>query len=253
MPATTKFVLIEIGCSDMFTMDVERMDDPHLQDTFLISFEPLLEKYAVLLARGTNRFHPQGGGDRSVPLAHHHQRGVVLPLAVSPQGGQIDFKVSDQAGCSSMLTLNQSAVWAGDGGCLRQLDTREVPSITLDSALGLAGRRQIMHLKLDVQGVDLSLIRSVDPRRLRRQVQSFSMEVVADDCPSLYVGQPHCSEVIAYARSIGYKPNPNEADERAGSIRCAGWRLCEENKEISCDQVLCERDFNFDRRHKQDM
>ena len=95
-----------------------RLDLQHNQDGFLVSFEPLLDKYAVLLSRGTRRFHPEGGGDRSVPLAHHHKRGIVLPLAISPKGGWINFYVSTVAGCSSMLRVNRSVSWAG-GDCAR--------------------------------------------------------------------------------------------------------------------------------------
>ena len=71
---------------------------------FVLTFEPLLDKYAVLLARGTKRFHGAGSLDQAVPLAHHHQRGVVLPIAVSPAHGSrmATINVSRIAGCSSL-------------------------------------------------------------------------------------------------------------------------------------------------------
>ena len=52
MPPSTEYVLMEIGCSDWDTMDETDLDQ-HRGRGFLISFEPLLDKYAVLLARGT--------------------------------------------------------------------------------------------------------------------------------------------------------------------------------------------------------
>lgn len=83
MPPTTQHVIIEIGCSDRDTADDLLLpNDPH---AFLISFEPLLDKYSLLLGRGTARYHANKK-DLSVPLGHHHPRGIVLPVAVSPAG-----------------------------------------------------------------------------------------------------------------------------------------------------------------------
>ena len=101
MPASTEYVLMEIGCSDWDTLDETDLDQ-HRGRGFLISFEPLLDKYAVLLARGNTRYHGMHG-DMAVPLAHHHQHGVVLPLAVSPTGGAFNITVHEHAGCSSLL------------------------------------------------------------------------------------------------------------------------------------------------------
>jgi hypothetical protein len=86
MPPTTRHVIIEIGCSDRDTADDLLL--PHDPHAFLISFEPLLDKYSLLLGRGTSRYHANKK-DLSVPLGHHHPRGVVLPLAVSPAGAGV--------------------------------------------------------------------------------------------------------------------------------------------------------------------
>ena len=244
MPASIESVMMEVGCSDMFTLDEELRAE---HNKFLVSFEPLLEKYAVLLARGTPRFHPQGGGDRSVPLGYHHRTGVVLPIAVSPHGGAIaDFKVSTRAGCSSMLSVVNSTTWGEF--CAELLDTREVPSISLKTALGLVpAHLNVEHLKLDVQGVDLALIQSVEPTLFRGRVERFSMEVVADDCNALYEGQPRCTEVLRYARSIGYVPYGTDIFHKGKRFSCTGWRECDEVKEASCAVSVCEKDINFEK------
>ena len=201
MPHNTTYVFMEIGCSDRDTMDQDTL--PKHKDAFLISFEPLLDKYAVLLARGTQDYH-QDKRDMSVPLGHHHRHGVVLPFAVSATGGSVRFHVSRVAGCSSMLKVNRSTRWAQ--WCLSDLETRRVPSLTLETALGLAGRRPIRQLKLDAQGADLSLLQSVAPGVLRRRVEAVQMEVVADDCNPLYVGQALCTEVMQRMQAIGFRP-----------------------------------------------
>ena len=54
VPNGTQHLYMEIGCSDRQTLD-ERLDP---QDKgFLIAFEPLIDKYAVLLSRGTTQYH----------------------------------------------------------------------------------------------------------------------------------------------------------------------------------------------------
>lgn len=49
MPPGIRDVIIEIGCSDRNTMDDETL--PNRPHSFLIAFEPLIDKYASLLAK----------------------------------------------------------------------------------------------------------------------------------------------------------------------------------------------------------
>jgi hypothetical protein len=87
VPAGVTYALIEIGCSDLDTLDQQVL--PREPSAFLISFEPLLDKFAVLTARGPARFHGGGGGgggagssggvNRAVPLGYYHPRAVRQP------------------------------------------------------------------------------------------------------------------------------------------------------------------------------
>ena len=165
VPPDAQDALLEIGCSDRSTLDEDMLDArPH---SFLLSFEPQLDKYAVLLARGTKRAHGRVR-DRSVQLGHHHKRGIVLPLAVSPTGGPVQLSVQHVAGCSSLVALNRRAAWAP--WCSTHLETRTVPSVTLTQALAfIPSRLPIALLKVDAQGVDFALIASTDARLLRRR------------------------------------------------------------------------------------
>ena len=79
MPHGVKHVLIEIGVSDVDTMDRQVLGVE--RDAFLLSFEPLLDKYAVLAARGDHRFN-RGRPNMAVPVGYYHQRGVILPLSL---------------------------------------------------------------------------------------------------------------------------------------------------------------------------
>ena len=81
IPFRTRRVFVEIGASDRDTLDVELLD-AH-DDAFLVTLEPLIEKYARGLARR---------GDVKVDgfqaLGSHHKRGLrvawttMLPLRV---------------------------------------------------------------------------------------------------------------------------------------------------------------------------
>ena len=152
IPRRTEYILLEIGCSDWDTLD-ETEIDRHRGRGFLVSFEPLLDKYAVLLARGTQRFHGTQH-DMAVPLAHHHRSGVVLPLAVSPRGGPVNITVHKRAGCSSLLRANRTATATWGRLCNHVLETRHVESLSLLQAMRLAGppSMPIRFLKIDAQG-----------------------------------------------------------------------------------------------------
>ena len=200
MPPDTEYAFIEVGCSDFNTLD-QNLLGKHPK-AFLLAFEPLLDKYAVLLSRGTERYHGMRK-DRAVPLGHHHERAVVLPLAVSEKGGMQNISVSNMAGCSSLVPMNPRMRWAP--WCRSRLEKRLVPSISLTAALRLTGSLPVRHLKLDAQGLDFRLLRTVLPSLLHAKVESIEMEVRASDCEPLYVGQAGCLEVLAYMRSIGYE------------------------------------------------
>lgn len=93
MDPNTTHTYLEVGCSDVETLDRDVLNrDP---TAFLVSLEPLLEKYAVLLARGDQMYH---GSKRNMasPLGRHHRRGVVLPVAVAPSAGMRTFHVRER-------------------------------------------------------------------------------------------------------------------------------------------------------------
>ena len=94
---------IEIGTSDRDTLDAELLR--RNKNWFLLSLEPLSDKYARGLARNA-----AGGGDEFQGLGHHHKRGLILPLAVgdvpTEGGSTLTFNVGRNAGCSSLLPIN---------------------------------------------------------------------------------------------------------------------------------------------------
>jgi len=221
MLPSTRSVLLEVGCSDFHTMDIEEL--ARYPNAFLVSFEPLLDKYALLLARGKTRYMqyqsfrrphyvkyaPKGleAHDKSIPLGQHHERGIVLPLAVTPNGGPIGFNVGKVAGCSSILPADPHSKHGG--WCLDGLDRRYVESLSLQQVLNMTAPFPVQRLKIDAQGADLSLIKATDARLLRSRVHQIELEVEGSNrtlCgPPLYKGQPVCEEANEYLSSIGFE------------------------------------------------
>ena len=195
-----RFVWSYTGCALSFSSACSR-SHPAVPES---SFEPLLDKYAVLLARGSTRFNNHTR-DRAVPLGRHHRQGIVLPIAVSPNGGPVNFTVGTTAGCSSMMPLANARA-AAAAWCGSQLETRRVPSISLPTAIGLLGDTlPISFLKIDAQGADFELIRVTPPALLRSRVSLIGMEARSPTCPPLYQGQATCDVVAKYMRSIGFR------------------------------------------------
>lgn len=126
VPSRANPLVIEIGASDRNTADVELL--PKLRPSaFLVTCEPLIDKYARGLSRSKD-----WAGDIAQPLGKHHQRGMLLPIAVGPMrslgasrsgrasddadssrarpilGEQQILSVGTNAGCSSLAQRNRS-------------------------------------------------------------------------------------------------------------------------------------------------
>jgi len=198
IPSTASPMLLEIGSSDRNTLDVELLQQ--LPDAFLLTLEPLIDKYARALTR---RKPQESVVDTLEPLGKHHDRGIILPIAVAPAppgGEQRTFYAA--GGCSSLLSVAHRI----DFGewCRKIKETRAVWTVPLSTVLGWVGTR-VDFLKIDAQGMDLAIIQSAGPL-LHRRVARFQLEVVSDDCRSLYENQPRCSEVVNASRMLGFEP-----------------------------------------------
>ena len=223
-------LLVEIGCSDFYTMDEVSLDYQQHRNDYLLSFEPMLDKYAVLLARGTVRQHNRSI-DRGVALGQFHPRGTVLPFAVSLEGGPQTFTVSKQAGCSSLLNISswfadalQRYSWAPF--CHEVLEKRTVDTISaLQLAALLPRRLPIRVLKIDAQGLDLKLMMAM-PDEVWERTQAVQLEARLRRCKPLYEGQESCEEMVEAMVRRGFKPR---AECRPGCPHCGSKTTCEQN------------------------
>ena len=81
IPDGSSPLLLEIGASDRNTMDVEVLPRRGFEQAFLVTAEPLIDKYARGLTRSRRADKSE---DRAEPMGQQHERGFILPLAISP-------------------------------------------------------------------------------------------------------------------------------------------------------------------------
>lgn len=203
VPNRTTALFVEIGTNAFDTLDETLL--PKRPGAFLVAFEPLVDKWSLLLARNA-RARVVG------KLGWHHPRGVILPLAVSDREGVVPFYVSPRDGCSSLRRTHrpERGGWRTNGfvrnACAKTVQVRPVPAVTLRTVLDewLAGW-QVARLKIDAQGADLALLAAAGAPLLRR-VDEVSLEVLHDSCDGLYEGQPNCTTVLHAMHALGFGP-----------------------------------------------
>jgi FkbM family methyltransferase len=203
VPNGTRELLVEVGTNAFDTWDQQVL--PKQPHAFLVAFEPLVDKWSLLLARNS-RARVAG------TLGWHHPRGIILPFAVSDRSGVVPFYVSPRDGCSSLRRVQrpERGEWRNNGfvrnECAKTTSTRHVPAVSLRTVLEewLRGW-QVSRLKIDAQGSDLSILVGAGARVLSR-VSEVSLEVVNDECDGIYEGQPNCSTVVGDMEGLGFRP-----------------------------------------------
>eukprot|EP00931_Biecheleriopsis_adriatica_P073377 TRINITY_DN47675_c0_g1_i1.p1 TRINITY_DN47675_c0_g1~~TRINITY_DN47675_c0_g1_i1.p1 ORF type:complete len:341 (+),score=42.77 TRINITY_DN47675_c0_g1_i1:27-1049(+) len=202
-------IWIEIGANSRDVMQ----DSPEMKAAFakgavLLTFEPLLDKYASLMSRYGGR------PDTIRQLGLQHERGLVFPYAVGCDGSA-EFHVAAVDGCSSVLPMAEdnfagdpeaAAKWAPwvAQGCAKALEKRTVPCVSLEQVIGeWLGGRAITHVKIDAQGFDLNVVKSAGQHI--NKLKSVHMEVQCDTAAMLYKGQPNCTSVYAEMTKLGFQ------------------------------------------------
>ena len=176
---------------------------------FLVSFEPLLDKYGQLLSFAS---HEQW----FVNLGLQHPRALVLPYAVDAcETGRAVFHVTFVDGCSSLLQptadfrernrASSSTAWPEwvERECAALKESRVVPCVSLQTVLGeWLGSRPVARMKVDAQGMDLQVVKSAGA--LLAQLRYVILEAQSPLAAPLYQGQVLCPEVLSSMRSLGF-------------------------------------------------
>ena len=191
-----------------------------LPNVLLISFEPLLDKYARYLSFQSVGEVPATPG-WSVP-----DRAIVLPFAVGAPEGSSQFHVSQMDGCSSMLPVSQQALrgpWSDENWFMFKFcasvnhasPQRRVPIVSLDTVLSrwLNGRK-VSFVKIDAQSYDLRVVRSGRQQLLGGQVYAAQLEITADHCHPGYIGGHLCTETVDGMAELGFETAANCSNPR---------------------------------------
>lgn len=210
----------------------------------LVSFEPLLDKWAYYLS-----LHKHTAG--LLPTSLHLRgrkgetmedppslgwsapnRAIVLPYAVGPsEDGYAEFQVARSDGCSSLLKLDPSSFkMANHSATARHRDVvksermaewfrgecgtasesakaaRRVPIVRLQTILDewLPGQR-IAFVKIDAQGYDMHVAMSAGDAISR--IGAFELEVTGDRTHMPYKDAERCSDVMANMSARGFRPS----------------------------------------------
>jgi FkbM family methyltransferase len=153
--------------------------DPTLR---VYAFEPNLEQASKVMGRLANF--------------------IVLPFAIAEENGMAMFYRNGFSAASSLLPFHEPGLneWVG-GEELREVEQIHVPTIRLDTFLKEMGITKVDYLKIDAQGADLAIIRSLGDRL--RDVEKLCLEVQVTPI-QLYAGGSDASEVHAYMASRGF-------------------------------------------------
>lgn len=118
----------------------------------------------------------------AVSLDNYH----VLAMAVSEHNGLGELNVNQVPGCSSLHSLSPEGVKRWPGGFnLKEIGQLTVPTIRLDTFLGWAGIDTVTWLKIDTQGHDLAVLRSMGKRIADVQ------EIVIEVCVAEHASYEH--------------------------------------------------------------
>lgn len=243
LPADTADVYIEIGANSRNLL-IDELPLDAFPSAFLLTFEPLMHKWAKIMSRETR-------ADSSQRTGFYHARAMAFPIAIHDSGAVQTFNVAPMDGCSSLLPGNPAFKEEKDGklvgppdnnydpfvahACLDATEQRQVPTVSLEVVIRdwLRDEHDIAHVKIDAQGYDIQAFKTAG--RSMHRIKRALFEVWADRCRPLYVGQLQCRAVLGDMRALGYTVAHGDTDEGF----CAAVDVQPNNN--------CEKDVVFDR------
>jgi FkbM family methyltransferase len=128
---------------------------------------------------------------------------VVITKAVAEEDGNAPFYLNRFEAASSLLPFVPDGLARWIGGDVLQVEaTPHVPTIRLDTFLEQFGIERVSYLKIDAQGADLSVVRSLGTRI--SDVDRISLEVQITNVP-LYRSGSQKSDVLRFLHESGFK------------------------------------------------
>ena len=178
LPPSIKRLLVEVGGSSANTTLRPG------KNTYVVSFQPLLTRYAQMLQQGRRPAH-----DMFQRLGEHYvTQGIVLPFAVDRQPGMQELAVHAASGCG-----------LPGRRCVGASGLRSVDALTVAQALRLTGTLPIEQLRLDVNGAPHPYC----GRRFRRPLIIIVFLARPTQAAAPIGSCPLCVDPLTYATRAG--------------------------------------------------
>jgi len=151
---------------------------------------------------------------------------VVVPMAVSDCDGFRKFHLHSNGRTSSLLALDHNAVkgWRGVTN-LRTVRCVTAPTIRLDTFLEKMQIESVEYLKIDAQGHDMEVIRSLGERI--RDVAQLRVEACAVARPMYSGAHNKIDEIIAFLHEHGFELLENLPETLGQEANLVFRRQCE--------------------------
>jgi FkbM family methyltransferase len=118
----------------------------------------------------------------------------IFNCAVATTNGVVSFNISNNAGCSSSLGMFREDWPNYQSGQVSIVEKIEVPSINLMDFFIRNGIDRIDEYISDIQGMDLAVLKTLEPLIVRGRIGAVTCEVAKDERGNIYEGLPDNSE-----------------------------------------------------------
>lgn len=248
-----KKLVLELGANTIYTVKgtahapVRGPEERALKakDIFVLSFEPLLNKYIQNLEQVT-AWNEEGQLGQYMPDG----RGIILPFAVGPDEGLASFGVSSVSGCSSLQEFsagqkqfaharNQKKAAQFFSACAHAKVKRTVPVVTLKTVLGWVGGADVTYAKIDIQGMDYAAIASAGDQVKRLQRVMFESPINTHFNSNV----PSCQESMENMKKLGFRLGTQKEVEPWAPLKGAfGTPLIYNGSGVTCQSNVAEAD-----------
>jgi FkbM family methyltransferase len=170
-----------------------------------------------------------------------HDRFKLFNFAAGEKNGFVDFNINKHPGCSSILKGNTKKFTGRKRlreECLQTEETLSVPMVRIDDFMKrIPLHVQVAIAKIDVQGYDFMVLKSMASQLDRVQMLQFEIQKLEGGSKlALYEGLPLYSEVIEWVRQQGFpKPFCRSMGQGQSAIREVDCTTCKGYAEITAE------------------
>lgn len=176
---------------------------------------------------------------KSIKKKYGNQSNIVLNnVAVSSYDGEVVFNVSNNNNGASSSIGKFKEEWnvTHEGGAIKMVRQIKVPCINLMNYLKKEGISTIDDYVSDIQGMDLEVLRTLEPWIRERRIGTITCEVAKDEKENIYADLPP-NNFKAFCELL-------KDDYR---LTARGWGVLRDGKIEDVDQEAWEMDCKWTR------